>query len=297
MASGDSSVDALERLSLDEVGSGSLIASEHLHRYELAAELCRGLRVADVCCGIGYGSALMRDAGADDVTGVDNEAAVIEEARSKLTPRPGLEFELADAVDFLERDLSGKFDAIVMFEGLEHIPDPERALRALRRHADSGMRVIVSIPNSRAFEEDNPHHLTDYGYEDGVAALRRLGEEVSLLYQFAAEGSLIRPEAAGKLDGSFVLPEYGEPALCNHMIGLVNFDSDRLEAAGAARMQLEVAPLHRGYMLLLEAKVDELWGLYTEKRDEVAALRNSRSWKVTKPLRAREALRRRRSGS
>ncbi len=296
MARGDSSGDALERLSLDEVGSGSLIASEHLHRYELAASLCDGLRVADVCCGSGYGSELMLAAGALGVTGVDNQGDVIDRARAALGSRPGLELEVADAVEFLERDHTGTYDAIVMFEGLEHIADPDRALAALRRHADSGLKVIVSIPNSRALAEENPHHLTDFGYEDGLAALRRLGEEVLVLYQFAAEGSLIRADPPGELEGEFVLPEHGDPALCNHMIGLVGFDQERLEAAGAARMQLEVAPLHRGYMRELEAKVDQLWRLYTETHRELESLRHSRSWKITAPLRSASERRRRRSG-
>lgn len=293
MASGDSSVDALERLSLEEVSSGSPIASEHLHRYELAAELCRGLRVADVCCGVGYGSALMLDADAAAVTGVDNEAGVIEAARSTLGSRAGLSFESADAVDFLERELAGSYDAIVMFEGLEHIADPDRALAALRRHGQAGLKLIVSIPNSRALNEDNPHHRTDYGFEDGLEALRRLGDDVVVLYQFAAEGSLIRTDPPGDLEGSFVLPDQGEPALCNHMIGVAGFEGEHLGSAGAARMQLDVAPLHRGYMRELEAKVDQLWRLYTETHHELMTLQNSRSWRITAPLRGAGERRRR----
>ena len=37
-----------ERLSLDDVSAETLIATEHLHRYRLAAKICGGLRVIDI---------------------------------------------------------------------------------------------------------------------------------------------------------------------------------------------------------------------------------------------------------
>jgi SAM-dependent methyltransferase len=283
-------MEAVERLSLEEVGSGSLLAAEHLHRYELAAELCRGLRVADVCCGSGYGSRILKDRGARAVRGVDNDAGTIEEAQATLAAPPELEFELADAAEFLERDLPGDFDAVVMFEGLEHIADPERALAALRHHAARGLRCAVSVPNSRALAERNPFHVTEYGYTEALAALRSLGDGVFVLHQYVADGSLIRSEEASELDGRIVLEQRGEPDLCNHFIGLVNFDPAALERSGSARIQLEVAPLNRRYMLELERKVDQLWSELKEaerRHDaELHAVRSSLSWRMTEPLRA-----------
>ena len=44
-----------------------------------------------------------------------------------------------------------------MFEGLEHVSDPERAVAALASPHGRGLRALVSIPNSVALGEvDNP---------------------------------------------------------------------------------------------------------------------------------------------
>ena len=122
-------VDAVERLSLAEAGEPSLIALTHVHRYELAAELCAGMRVLDLCCGSGYGTRILSTTAAA-VTGVDKHEASIERAKADLGDRDAISFERGDALEWLERPLAADYDAIVLLEGLEHLPDPGRALEA-----------------------------------------------------------------------------------------------------------------------------------------------------------------------
>ena len=43
-------------------------------------------------------------------------------------------------------------------------------LARLRELAGEGMREVLSVPNSKLFEEDNPYHLTDFGYEEAREA-------------------------------------------------------------------------------------------------------------------------------
>jgi SAM-dependent methyltransferase len=251
-------VGVKERLSLEDVRAPTLIACEHLHRYQLAGRLCRGMRVLDLACGSGYGSAVLREA-CPEVMGVDNDAPTIETARVTVGERQDIAFEVADALDFLRTDLPARFDAIVCFEGLEHLPDPEAALTAMAAHASAGMALIISVPNSRAFEEENEFHVTDFGFDEAVAAFSRF-ERVTLLYQFLADGSLVRrEEPSAKVEGEFVLSDYGEPEYANHFIACVNLD-ERLEQLGdSARMQLAVSARHNRYMLSLERANRELW--------------------------------------
>jgi SAM-dependent methyltransferase len=282
----------LERLGLEDVRARTQIACEHLHRYELAARLCEGLRVADVCCGVGYGSRLLREGGARTVVGVDDDRGAIDAARAEGGIE-GVDFELADAIQFLEADLDRRFDAIVMFEGLEHLADPGRALAALRRSFDAGLRGIVSIPNSEALDEgENPFHHTHYSYDRAVSELRSLGADVLVLHQFAAEGSLIRPAERGQMEARAVLDGEGDERECAHMIGLVNFGPEAREAS--ARLLLDVAPVQRAYMRELEATNRKLW-------EDLEAIEASASWRLTEPLRGAKArgqrLRRRVRGS
>ncbi|MGI8461089.1 MAG: class I SAM-dependent methyltransferase [Solirubrobacterales bacterium] len=284
----------LERLGLDDVRAPSLIASEHLHRYELAARLCDGLRVADVCCGTGYGTRLLSESGADTV-GIDTSEEAIAEARSGAGAAGDVEFELADALAYLERDLAGSVDAIVMFEGLEHLPDLDRAVAALRRQAGAGVRLAVSIPNSRVLgEQDDPFHETDFDHERAVATLRGLGDDVTLLCQFLAEGSLIRAEGEGGAEGELsarpVLEGRAETELASHYIGLVGFGDAAAELS--TRMLFNAAPVNRAYMLELEAANGRLWDRLTELEGRLARIESSLPYRVSAPLRA--LLRRRR---
>ena len=122
-------MDVVERLTLEAASEETLIATEHRHRYELAAELLAGQRVLDLCCGSGYGTEILAGAGCQ-VVGVDNDAATVDLARVTVGKRTGAEFEAADALAYLRRADAQRFDAIVCFEGLEHLPDHRGRARA-----------------------------------------------------------------------------------------------------------------------------------------------------------------------
>ena len=54
---------------------------EHLHRYAIASELCRGASIVDIASGEGYGTNLLAQTG-ESVTGVDISQLAIEHATS-----------------------------------------------------------------------------------------------------------------------------------------------------------------------------------------------------------------------
>ena len=259
-----------ERLSLEAVGAHTLIASSHVHRYRLAAALCAGLRVLDLACGSGYGSAILRES-ARSVLGVDNDPATVDTARATVGRDADVSFKAADAVEYLRGPIREDHDAVVCLEGLEHLADLDGALDALSRLSRDGMRVVVSVPNSRTFAEQNEFHLTDFGYDEAMELADRLGG-ATVLYQFMAEGSLIQGEQGGSLDAERVLDEHGEPEYANHFILCANLD-DRLESGlPPARMQLAAAPAYNRHMLALERATTELW------RENVRLGRGIRGW-------------------
>ena len=247
----------VERLSFEAVSSHELIASEHVHRYELAAPLCAGMSVVDLACGVGYGSEILLGE-ATSVLGIDNDAATVDTAGAAYRDRDGLSFAAMDANEFLRSPEARAAQAIVCFEGLEHFADPDETLALLADLGRAGARIVLSVPNSRAFEEDNRYHLTDYGYETAMEAFESLGAS-HVLFQFLAEGSMIRTREASGVDGRFVLSEHGEPEYANHFIGLVNVGDAEVEAHQDGRMQLEIAPLHNRYVRDLVRANRELW--------------------------------------
>ena len=259
-------MDVVERLTLEAASAETLIATEHRHRYQLGAELLEGQRVLDLCCGSGYGAEILAGAGCE-VTGVDNDVATVDLARVTIGARTGAQFEAADALEYLRRpNVAERFDGIVCFEGLEHLPDLESVLERLRELAEAGMREVLSVPNGKLFEEENPYHLTDFGYEEATAAFARFPATV-LVPQFLAEGSLmVAPDPPRSADGGD--PEEPEPALwledrrepeyANHFVFCVNCDFEAIAASHRGRLRLEAAPLYNRYMRFIERANREL---------------------------------------
>jgi 2-polyprenyl-3-methyl-5-hydroxy-6-metoxy-1,4-benzoquinol methylase len=247
---------AVERLTLEAVSAHSLIAAEHIHRYELAAELCGGLRVLDLGCGSGYGSQILGSA-CPIVVGIDNDAATIDMAEATIGREGNIEFEVADAHDVLTRELSDQFDVIVLLETLEHLANPDDAVGRLRDHADNGLKIVLSVPNAKALAEDNPYHLSSYGYEDAVRLRDELAE-ASLLFQFLAEGSVIRGTEVSNSVSRLVASERGEPEYANHFIICANFGEAKAIAQASSRMHVEAAPVHNRYVSNLERANAEL---------------------------------------
>lgn len=251
-------MDVVERLTLQSASEHALLASEHRHRYELARGLVAGLRVLDLCCGTGYGSEILADT-AREVVGVDNDAATVDIAQATVGRREDVSFRAADAVRFLRSEETAEsFDAIVCFEGLEHLPDPGAALAAFRELAERGMKLVVSVPNSKLFEEDNPFHATDFGWAEAQAAFAGF-PATTLLPQFLAEGSLILPPGATETEVAVVLDERADPDGANHFIFCSNWGEEALTRAHRGRILLAAAPVYNRYVSSLEKANQDLW--------------------------------------
>ncbi len=130
----------------------------HLVVYKWIAERVRGLRVADLACGEGYGSDVLARAAAE-VVGIDANPEAHEHARLRYR-RPNLRFELA-----LVEDFPGPCDAIVFLQTIEHVRDPAAVLA---RFAAAAPVSYVSTPNRLtlarpgAEKSENPWHLHEY---------------------------------------------------------------------------------------------------------------------------------------
>lgn len=157
---------------------------EHLARYEFASQVVAGRSVLDVACGSGYGSAMLREAGAIRVVGVDVSAEAIDHA-SRTFGGSGAEFRVGSA----ERlDLAERFDAIVSFETIEHLQAPDAFLAGTVRLLAEGGALVISTPVRRSGTLEsrpaNPFHVREWSEPEFRALLLRYYASVEMLGQF-----------------------------------------------------------------------------------------------------------------
>lgn len=130
----------------------------HLVVYEWLAQRCRGLRVADLACGEGYGSDILA-ATAAEVIGVDANPEAHEHARLRYR-RSNLRFER-----MLVEQFDTRRDAIVFLQTIEHVEKPQELLR---RFAGIAPVSYISTPNRLtlappgAEKSENPWHIREY---------------------------------------------------------------------------------------------------------------------------------------
>ena len=130
----------------------------HLVVYEWIAERIAGLRVTDLACGEGYGSAVLAERAAD-VVGVDANPEAHEHAKLRYRA-PNLRYERGLVETYCEPR-----DVVVFLQTIEHIHEPAELLAGFARIAPL---AFVSTPNrltlapAGAEKSENPWHLREY---------------------------------------------------------------------------------------------------------------------------------------
>jgi 2-polyprenyl-3-methyl-5-hydroxy-6-metoxy-1,4-benzoquinol methylase len=102
--------------------------------------------VLDVGCGEATLAASLRADGADYVAGIELHGPAAATARSRLDLL--VEGSVVDVELPFEPD---SFDYLIFADVLEHLPDPDAALRRCLPLLKPGGRVIISVPNWRFY--------------------------------------------------------------------------------------------------------------------------------------------------
>lgn len=126
-------------------------------------------RVLDVGCGDGGFLSLSSARGWHSV-GVDYDSRVIALAQAK-----GLDAHAGDYADFLKSRSAKEFDAVTMFDVLEHAAEPRALLELIKPVLKRGGHLAITFPNEgrpilfhREEYDYPPHHFTRWN----VRALR-----------------------------------------------------------------------------------------------------------------------------
>lgn len=195
--------------------------AEHIARYAFAARFAGGMRVLDLGCGSGYGTAELAQV-AREATGIDNSFDAIEYAaehypRAGFFPLSATELPFADA----------SFDLVTAFELIEHLEDwPQMLSEARRVLAPDGL-LIVSTPNKLYYAEargtsgTNPFHTHEFEYEEFCAALHGVFPHVRVMLQDRLEAFAFYDAATAsgdaRLAGGHTVPQHANffVALCS----------------------------------------------------------------------------------
>lgn len=170
------------------------IRRDHVARYEWAAKLLgSGKRVIDLACGVGYGAAVLADAG-HTVTAIDRSPEAIEYAKKHYNSRDGVSHVVGDVSTL---SLPETYDAAVCFETIEHIEDPLPMLRELCRTAPL---LIASVPNEAVFPHEDRirHHFRHYTSGQFRALLKEAGYDVTAWHGQAGPQSDVEPDIEGR---------------------------------------------------------------------------------------------------
>jgi SAM-dependent methyltransferase len=176
----------------------------HLAVYEWVSARVRGLRVADLACGEGYGAAILAGSAAA-VVGVDANPEAHEHARLRYR-RSNLRFERGLVQQFDEQ-----CDAIVFLQTIEHVEDPGRLLERLAAisptsYISTPNRLTLAPPGAQ--KSGNPWHLREYTPAEYRALLEPFFSRVEVVGVFHARKLRVH-EAALRLGWDRVHPALG----------------------------------------------------------------------------------------
>lgn len=135
----------------DEKDNHLWMKLEHLGHYLFAADFLKRYHpkvVADVSCGLGYGIPELARA-AQTIVAVDSSQEMIDEAskRNKNFNVKFLNINL-DREELTPAIKPGSVDAVVSFESLEHLVDPNGAIDQFAQILRPGCFFICSVPNA-----------------------------------------------------------------------------------------------------------------------------------------------------
>lgn len=183
------------------------VAYRHVARDLVVA----GMHVLDAGCGEGYGLALLAEAGAARIVGVDLDATTIAHVRRRYAAvDPRIE---AIAAEFGSLPLDpDTMDLTVSLQVIEHVWDVAAYLDALVRVTRPGASIVIATPNRLTFTPDsdtpvNPFHVTEFAPDELRSSLVDAGLEVTELLGLHHTGEVARFEAEAGCSLPVVLGE------------------------------------------------------------------------------------------
>ena len=171
---------------------GTQIRYEHMHRYAIAHELCKGKRTLDYGCGEGYGTAILAK-NASSVVGVDVDPEAIKHSKDLYADFSNATFQRLESSLLPFPD--GHFEFITCFEVIEHVTNQEEILSELSRVLSPTGTLLISTPNKAEYSDlnnySNEFHVKEFYVDEFRSFLKNEFAHVSFLGQRLVATSLI----------------------------------------------------------------------------------------------------------
>lgn len=152
-----------------------ILCWQHIHALEFlrSSDPQRSMKILDIGCASGYFVRALLDNGWD-AQGIDGNRRAIEAGRVQFK----LESRISEG-DLEDVEMRGSYDAVCLFDVLEHLARPASMLRSATSIVKPGGLVMISVPNSRMSWRPPldypPHHISRFSPEALVAAARENG--------------------------------------------------------------------------------------------------------------------------
>jgi ubiquinone/menaquinone biosynthesis C-methylase UbiE len=242
---------------------GTQIRYEHMHRYAIAHELCKGKRTLDYGCGEGYGTAILAK-NAYSVVGVDVDPEAIKHSKDLYADFSNATFQMLESSLLPFPD--GHFDFITCFEVIEHVINQEEILSELSRVLSPTGTLLISTPNKAEYRDlnnySNEFHVKEFYIDEFRSFLKSEFAHVSFLGQRLVATSLIFniDENDGKVEVTPEVTPTGKPvtnlktvfepiyviAVCEHTASMSIKGSTFITADDAlSKEQLSAVPLEQ----------------------------------------------------
>jgi 2-polyprenyl-3-methyl-5-hydroxy-6-metoxy-1,4-benzoquinol methylase len=183
----DTDIYAVEGVKAIEYGGGVHTKHRHMRYHDFFVErIGKGERVLDVGCGDGALTCDVAERSGAEVLGMDLSEDNIARARERH-PHQRVEYRLGDATEDLPE---GDFDAVVLSNILEHLPDRPRFLKRLSESSRAS-RILLRVP---LFEREwrvplkkelgvewrlDPTHETEYTKESFLTEMAEAGFRIT----------------------------------------------------------------------------------------------------------------------
>lgn len=157
----------------------------HTERYRFAVQQHpSATRIADLGCGLGFGAKILSQL-SENIALFDINPNVLAYAEASV----GIRGVCAEVYDVHDGPVpQAPYDLICLFEVIEHLEDPTRALKNMRSSLAREGKLVLSTPNFKEGSPgSHPHHAIEYSQRDLEELLRAHFSDVEMYSQGVPE--------------------------------------------------------------------------------------------------------------